>query len=109
MEIKFFETFQTIGDTDNMAELVNIVNGVINPDENEIPGANAARAINPNASAPPNKPILQITIAAGVMIKDIPTLTSVFSIFGVKKIRTADIPPKTNHRKSLISLFFKSQ
>ncbi len=60
------------GKINSTAAFDNVVNGVTGFSENVAIGAITANAINANASAPPNKPILQMKITNGAMINAIP-------------------------------------
>lgn len=75
MDIKFLIILTKNGIINKIAAFDNDVNGVTGFSENVAIGAITANAINANASAPPNNPILQIKITNGAMINAIPILS----------------------------------
>ena len=80
-------------DTNKIAAFDSDVNGVTGFSENVAIGAITANAINANASAPPNNPILQIKITNGAMINAIPILSKYCEISEFMKINKNPILP----------------
>jgi hypothetical protein len=93
--MRFLKKLINNGLIDINTAFVNIVNGVIILSVNEICGTNAAKTIIANASAPPKRPILQIIIATGATINEIPIVIRLSDKFGSKISKIAAIAPKT--------------
>src|SRR3989338_4200134 len=93
--IKFLKILTKNGITNNIAVLDSDVNGVTGFSESVIIGAITANAINANASAPPNNPILQIKITNGAMINAIPILSKYGKISEFIKINKNPTLPNT--------------
>ena len=91
--IKFRRILTINGITNNIAALDNVENGVTGFSENVAIGAITANAINANASAPPNNPILQIKITKGAIINEIPMLSKLGNKSEFKKTSKNPTPP----------------
>ncbi|GFN40865.1 MAG: hypothetical protein YK1312THETA_210008 [Marine Group I thaumarchaeote] len=66
----FLMTFINNGNTKSNAAFDRVVRGVTILSDIVIIGANDAKTISANASAPPNNPILQTMIAKGAIINE---------------------------------------
>ena len=96
MDIKFLKILTKNGITNKITVFDSDVNGVTGFSENVAIGAITANAINANASAPPNNPILQIKITNGAMINAIPILSKYGKISEFMKINKNPILPNTS-------------
>ena len=95
IDIKFLRILTQNGIINKIAALDNDVNGVTGFSESVAIGAITANAINANASAPPNNPILQIKITNGYMINAIQILSKYGKISEFMKINKNPTLPNT--------------
>ena len=109
IEIMFRIKFTKRITTDSNAAFVNTVKGVTMFSENDNCGANPAKTINANASAPPNIPNLHKMRANGTIINAIAIWTENSFRFGSKKTSAIATTPKAAHKRSLISRFHRSR
>ena len=80
--------------TNKIAAFDNVVNGVTGFELNVAIGAITASAINANASAPPNSPILHINITNGATINEKPTKAKFPMMSALRKTNPNPTPPK---------------